>query len=333
MSAAGAAPAAEPVQVFLEPDDEIRGQKFVCLSFLRPQAALMKTKEAYMISKFLDFFALDYKVRATESFVFGQLRELQNTLSDVELALENLRSEAAAVVDASGAAVTSLKVAEQAKSIQALREKLARTSAADMEAHVKANMSDFRESAINEQWERYMLTNRQKLEDEFHKANGFRSTLHGLKIRGVYPTQEQAAARAKALNKKDPAFDIYVAEMGAWLPWDFDSSEIEDQDYGNDQLNKLMQAYRENAAKRDAFFEEEKRQKLAEAAAAAKGKAGASGTKAAVFGAAGAEAEAADLGREMFDGAEADLAIARKAAATKAAGASVVQDADAVHHM
>lgn len=328
MSAAASAPASEPVQVFLEPDDEVRGQKFVCLSFLRPQAALMKTKEAYMISKFLDFFALDYKVRATESFVFGQLRELQNTLSDVELALENLRSDAAAVTDASGAEATALKVAEQAKSIQALREKLARTSAADMEAHVKSNMSDFRESAINEQWERYMLTNRQKLEDEFHKANGFRSTLHGLKIRGVYPTQEQAAARAKALNKKDPAFDIYVAEMGAWLPWDFDASEIESQDYGNDQLNKLMQAYRENSAKRDAFFEEEKRQKLAEAAAAAKAKGGAAAAKPAVFGAAGAEAEAADLGREIFDGADADLAIARKAAATKAEGA-----AEVVHHM
>jgi hypothetical protein len=326
MSAAAPAPASEPVQVFLEPDDEIRGQKFVCLSFLRPKAALMKTKEAYMISKFLDFFAMDYKVRATESFVFGQLRELQNTLSDVELALENLRSDAAAVVDASGAEANALKIAEQAKSVQALREKLARVSATDMEAHVKSNMSDFRETAINEQWERYMLTNRQKLEDEFHKANGFRSTLHGLKVRGVYSTQEQAAARAKALNKKDPAFDIYVAELGAWLPWDFDSSEIEDQDYGNDQLNKLMQAYRENAAKRDAFFEEEKRQKVAEAAAAAKGKAGSSSAKSAVFGAAGAEAEAAELGREIFDGADADLAISRKAAAAKDA-------AEVVHHM
>jgi hypothetical protein len=322
MSAAGVAPApaSEPVQVFLEPDDEIRGQKFVCLSFLRPQAALMKTKEAYMISKFLDFFALDYKVRSTESFVFGQLRELQNTLSDVELALENLRSDAAAVVDASGAEANALKIVEQAKSIQALRETIARKSTVDMEAHVKANMSDFRESAINEQWERYMLTNRQKLEDEFHKANGFRSTLHGLKVRGIYPTQEQAAARAKALNKKDPIFDIYVAEAGAWLPWDFDASEIEGQEYGNDQLNKLMQAYRENSSKRDAFFEEEKRQKLAEAAAAAKGGKAAA---AAVFGVAGEEAPAAELGREIFDGVDADLAIARKAAA----------GAEVVHHM
>jgi hypothetical protein len=333
MSASASAAASEPVQVFLEPDDEIRGQKFVCLSFLRPQAALMKTKEAYMVSKFLDFFALDYKVRATESFVFGQLRELQNTLADVELALDNLRGDVAGVTDASGATEAALKIAEQAKAVTALREKLARTSAADMEAHVKANMSDFRESAINEQWDRYMLTNRQKLEDEFHKANGFRSTLHGLKIRGVYPTQDQAAARAKALNKKDPAFDIYVAEMGAWLPWDFDASEIEDQEYGNDQLNKLMQAYRENAAKRDAFFEEEKRQKLAEAAAAAKGSKGADAsavvTKPAVFGAAGAEAPATELGREIFDGAVADLAIARKAAAS----ASAEGEGEVVHHM
>jgi len=52
-------------QVFLEPDDEIRGQRYVCLSFLTPEKALMRTKETFMVSRFLEFFAMDYKIRAT----------------------------------------------------------------------------------------------------------------------------------------------------------------------------------------------------------------------------------------------------------------------------
>jgi hypothetical protein len=177
-----------------------------------------------------------------------------------------------------------------------------------------------------------MVTNRQKLEDEFHKSVDFKTTLLGLKVRGVYGTNEQAVARAKALHKKDPYFNVYVADVGEWLPWDPNPEEIQESEYQNDQLNKLMQAYRENASKRDAFFEEEKRQKMAEAAGAAaaakKAQAAAGGaasssvassseTTAAVFGEKGKELEAADIAREVMDGIDGDLAISRKAAENK----------------
>ena len=83
-------------RVYLDGDDEIRGQKFVCLSFLTPEKALMRNKEAFMVSKFLDFFALDYKVKASESFLFAELRMVQDVLSRVEVDLAN------AFVDVSG---------------------------------------------------------------------------------------------------------------------------------------------------------------------------------------------------------------------------------------
>jgi hypothetical protein len=196
-----------------------------------------------------------------------------------------------------------------------LRERVGQKTAADLEAHVKSNMSDFSESKIVDSYEQYMVVNRQKLEDEFHKANDFQTTLHGLKVRGVYASNEQAVARAKALHKKDPYFNVYVADVGEWLPWDPEPDDVQSQEYANDQLNKLMTAYRENAAKKDAFFEEEKRQKMADAAATA------SAAKKATFGKKGEEAEAAEVGRAIFDGVDADLAIARKAAAAAEGGA------------
>jgi hypothetical protein len=291
-------------RVYLEGDDEVRGQKYVCLSFISPDKAMMRNKDMFMVSKFLEFFSLDYKVRATESFVMGELREIQSALSDVELQLSN-----SAGVEDKDALLKQL-TADIAKA----REKLARRTAEDLEAHVKANMSDFKESTILEAYERFMVTNRQKLEDEFHKSVDFQTTLLGLKVRGVYATNEQAVARARALSKKDPYFNVYVADVGEWLPWDPHPEEVQDGEYQNDQLNKLMGAYRENAAKRDAFFEEEKRQKMAEAAAAAEAAKKAQAAPA-VFGEKGKEVEASGIARELMESADADLAIARKAAA------------------
>jgi hypothetical protein len=306
--------ATDKKQVFLESDDEIRGQKFVCLSFLTPEKALMRTKEAYMISRFLDFYALDYKVKATESFVLGQLRELQDVLSGVELDLANLPSAGSGATDDS----SDNSVKELCAKVTKIREALARKSAEDLEAHVKTNLSDFKESTIQEAWDRYMLTNRTKLEDEFHKSNGFRTSVQGLKVRGVYATNEHATARAKSLHQKDPYHNVYVADVGEWLPWDPEPDDVSTQEYPNEQLNKLMQAYKENSAKKDAFFEEEKRQRMAEAASAA------SASKKAMFGQKGKEVEAGEVANDLFDGADADLAIARKAAATAAAAAADV---------
>jgi hypothetical protein len=307
-----------PTQVYLEADDEIRGQKFICLSFLSPEKVLEK-KEIHFFSKFLEFYAMEYKVTATESFLMGKLRDIQNMLSDVELAVQNV--DLTVVVDASGSAPATesatLNKAALVKKISDSRESLAKTTAADLEAHVKANMSDFKTPALQEAYERYMTLHKTKLDDEFHAANHFQTSIRGLKCRGVYGSYDQATARAQQLHKKDPYFNVYVAEMGAWLPWDPEPEEIQDQQYSNDQLNKLMGAYRENAAKRDAFFEEEKRQKLAAANAAAKKK-----PVEAVFGESGKEVPAAAVAREVFEGGSAsgDLVVERKTA--EAAGAN-----------
>lgn len=256
------ASADEKTQVFLEGDDEVRGQKYVCLSFLTPNRGILRNKDLFFFSKFLEFYEMSHRIDATESFMMNAFNKMQNTLSDVEMDLRN-----ADFSDASGCATLLLRLSDKVK-VQ--RADISRKTTGDLDAHVKTNLSDFRETAIVDSYEKYMLKNRQRLEDEFHKQNNFQTTMHGLKVRGVYSTQEQANARAKALNKKDPYFNVYVADVGEWLPWDPDPDEVKDQEYQSDDLNKLMKSYRENAEKRDEFFEEEKRQKVAAAAAAVK---------------------------------------------------------------
>ena len=254
--------AGEKTQVFLEGDDEVRGQKYVCLSFLTPNRGILRNKDLFFFSKFLEFYEMNHRIAATESFMMKTFNTMQDTLSNVEMDLRNANFS-----DVSGCAALLLGLSDKVKT---QRADISRKTTGDLDAHVKTNLSDFRETAIVDSYEKYMLKNRQRLEDEFHKQKNFQTTMHGLKVRGVYSTQEQANARAKSLNKKDPYFNVYVADVGEWLPWDPDPDDVKDQEYQSDDLNKLMKSYRENAEKRDEFFEEEKRQKVAAAAAAVK---------------------------------------------------------------
>jgi hypothetical protein len=252
--------AEEKPRVFLESDPEIRGQKYVCLSFLTPSRGILRNKDLYFFSKFLESYNMKYKIDSTESFVLGQIRDMQNLLSDVGLTLAN-----ADVTDTSGANSVLLGLTDK---ITGFRADLAKKSGGDLEAHVKSNLDKFKESDIVESYTNYMTINRQRLDDEFHKANDFQTTMHGLKVRGVFSTHEQASAHAKKLNKSDPYFNVFVADVGEWLPWDPLADDVKDSEYQLDELNKLHKAYSDNASDRDAFFEEEKRQRMADVAAA-----------------------------------------------------------------
>ena len=89
--------------------------------------------------------------------------------------------------------------------------------------------------------------------------------MRGLKVRGCYETLREAQVRAKVLQKTDPNFHVFVGQVGYWLPWDPEADHIEDQEYQEEQLNELVKGYKEQAQKRDEFYEE-RRKELSSAA-------------------------------------------------------------------
>jgi hypothetical protein len=84
-------------------------------------------------------------------------------------------------------------------------------------------------------------------------------TIRGLKIRGVYNTKEEADKRAKQLQEIDPDFNVFVGEVGKWLPWDPDPHSVEEQVYGDEKLNDLMKKYKENLEQAKVTEEKRKR--------------------------------------------------------------------------
>lgn len=298
--------AEERKEVYLEADKEIPGQHYTCLSFVSPNKVLAD-KRHYFFSEFLKDYGLQYKIRATETFLMSQVNKVQDTLSSTQDALENLilKGADAKVEDISGALA----------SLKATRARLTTDVSADIETHVKANMADFRVDTLTEAHDAFLLKHKKRLEEAFFEKNEFRTTVQGLKIRGVFDTYGEAMARAKTLQKLDPSHNVYVGQVGHWLPWDPEPHEIGDSEYADDQLNTLMKKYKENETKRDEFFAEQKAgrimgAKAAATAAAPKGVTAGSGAPGA------GSSTTAEVPNDMFAGEDLFTRRKREAAAS-----------------
>jgi hypothetical protein len=121
---------------------------------------------------------------------------------------------------------------------------------------VKKNEKDLKETQLKERYDDFLYAAKSKLEDDFYAKNEFRTTVRGLKVRGVYASQSEAVARSKKLQRLDTLHNIFVGEVGKWLPWDPEPSEVGEQEYAEDQLNTLMKKYKENEESRELFQRE-----------------------------------------------------------------------------
>jgi len=105
--------------------------------------------------------------------------------------------------------------------------------------------------------EDYISINSKDLEDEFHKLNNFQTTVRGVKIRGVYNTQEEANKRAADIQRLDRNFNVFVGQVGYWLPWDAEPSDIAENEYLEKDLNELMKQYKSNQIKKEVFYQQQ----------------------------------------------------------------------------
>jgi len=85
----------------------------------------------------------------------------------------------------------------------------------------------------------------------------------GMKIRGCFPTRDEAGTHAKRLQKEDAIVDIYVVDMYKWLLIPPDREQIEDTHYQNEKLEEIMSKYRANQSQAAAMFEKRKRDMVA----------------------------------------------------------------------
>ena len=117
-------------------------------------------------------------------------------------------------------------------------------------------------------FEDFRYRDEEKINEVFDKANNFRTSVRGVKVRGVFDTKREADIRAAVLQRQDPLFDVFVGQIGYWCPWDPNPTKIADIEYLNTDLNKLVKEYKANEAKKDQFYQEQKTQRTKDALSA-----------------------------------------------------------------
>lgn len=101
----------------------------------------------------------------------------------------------------------------------------------------------------------FLDKNEDRLTQKFQKENAFQTSTRGLKVRGVFGTQEEAELRCKKLREKDPHHDIFVGPVGMWIPWDPDAYKTGRVEFMEDELNQLHQEKMKNEARAKEEFD------------------------------------------------------------------------------
>jgi hypothetical protein len=221
---------------FLDEDNELPGQRFVLLSFLSPEKVLAR-KDLYTFEQFMKNYEITWKTKNLEKFLAKQVMDFN------------------AKLDAETARLANSDLKEASELCRQARIPVD-TVLSSYQEYVKENAKEITLTTIKDSYDDFIFAQGKKLEEDFFAKNNFQTTVRGLKVRGSYSTQEEAAARAKKLQRNDPVHNIYVATVGKWLAWDPSPNDVADQEYAEDELNTLMKAYKENEEQREQFFKE-----------------------------------------------------------------------------
>jgi len=125
----------------------------------------------------------------------------------------------------------------------------------DFQEFVKEEHDNLRDASLEDDWKTFMDKNETKLNEEFNRKHEFQTSVRGLKIRGVFNTQEEAELRCKKIRDFDPHHDIFVGPVGMWMPWDPDAYKTGRIEFMEDELNQLHNEKSVNESKAKEEFD------------------------------------------------------------------------------
>lgn len=120
----------------------------------------------------------------------------------------------------------------------------------------------FDANELQEKYRFFCKANINSLEDTFHEMNDFKTTIRGIKVRGVYANKKEGEAHILKLKATDTKHNIWLGDVGAWLPFADNPQAIENQTYPEAALNTLMREYNKNREDKAREFDSRKDQML-----------------------------------------------------------------------
>jgi hypothetical protein len=126
----------------------------------------------------------------------------------------------------------------------------------DFKEFVKEEKETLSKSNMNEEYKTFIDNHEEELEKQFGIDHQFQTSTRGLKIRGVFPTLEEAELRCKMLREMDANHDVYVGPVGLWMPWEPEAYKTGRVEYMEDELNQLMHEKTKNDTNAKVAFDQ-----------------------------------------------------------------------------
>jgi hypothetical protein len=125
----------------------------------------------------------------------------------------------------------------------------------DFNEFVKDEDTKVKESSLFDDYKTFIDKNEDTLNEQFQRAHAFQTSTRGLKLRGVFNSQEEAELRCKKIREFDPNHDIYVGPIGMWIPWDPDAYKTGRVEFMEEELNQLHSEKLKNETKAKEEFD------------------------------------------------------------------------------
>jgi len=134
------------------------------------------------------------------------------------------------------------------------------TLIADFNDFVKEESDKLKKSGIEDDYKNFMDKQEDKLNADFNREHAFQTSVRGLKVRGVFASQEEAEQKSKKLREQDPNHDIFVGPVGVWVPWDPDAYKTGRVEHLEEELNALHKEKIKNEEMAKKEFEDRVRE-------------------------------------------------------------------------
>jgi len=130
----------------------------------------------------------------------------------------------------------------------------------DLDEFCSEEKDMLKNGTLEDDFKTFIDNSEEALQSAFDKDHQFQTSVRSVKIRGVYPTQEEAELRCKMLREADPNHDVYVGPVGMWMPWEPEAYKTGRVEYLEDELNQLMHEKAKNDKRDKEAFEKRLRE-------------------------------------------------------------------------
>jgi len=125
----------------------------------------------------------------------------------------------------------------------------------DFQQFKEAEKEVIAKSDILDDYKTFLDQHEERLNEEFGAKHEFKTSVRGIKVRGVFASQKEAELRCKMLREVDPNHDVFVGPVGLWVPFHPEAYKTGRVEYMEDTLNQLMNEKKKNEEQAKSEFD------------------------------------------------------------------------------